>query len=455
MDGSFLQYLLFAFLGGIVLNVMPCVLPVLTMKVFHLIEHAKDDALTHKKHGIAYAAGVVVTFVVFGIFVLAVKATGEQFNWGMQFTEPGFVAALTWLVFVFGLNGLGIFEFSVSVQAEQKGGLMGSFVNGIVASVMSTPCSAPFLGTAAGFALAADAAWWHTMSVFVVIGFGLASPFVLISFVPALGRALPRPGAWMETFKHLMGFTLLGASVWLFSVLQKQIATGSASMFVAFLLLTGVAVWAIDRFGGPIHTTTRRYAVRGVSIGLLVLAGTQMIDLTPAARGGSTHVTTGGAYPTGPVVVEDHINWVPFDSAMVDAMRTANRPVFIDYTADWCANCKTNERLFIEVPRIRQVLTDTGILPMQADLTVDNDEINAWLEPFPYAGIPVYAIYMPDGTTDLLPQAITTELLAERLLAASEQYPESGFDFSSYESGPTPCEDPADADSEPELEAEP
>ena len=163
MEGSFLQYLLFAFLGGIVLNVMPCVLPVLTMKVFHLIEHANEDPLTHKKHGIAYAAGVVITFVVFGLFVLGVKATGEQFNWGMQFTEPGFVAALTWLVFVFGLNGLGVFEFSVSVQSEQKGGLMGSFVNGIVASVMSTPCSAPFLGTAAGFALAADAAWWLSL----------------------------------------------------------------------------------------------------------------------------------------------------------------------------------------------------------------------------------------------------------------------------------------------------
>ena len=453
MEGSFLQYLLFAFLGGIVLNVMPCVLPVLTMKVFHLIEHANEDALTHKKHGIAYAAGVVITFVVFGLFVLGVKATGEQFNWGMQFTEPGFVAALTWLVFVFGLNGLGVFEFSVSVQSEQKGGLMGSFVNGIVASVMSTPCSAPFLGTAAGFALAADAAWWHTMSVFVVIGFGLASPFMLISFVPALGRLLPRPGAWMETFKHLMGFTLIAAAVWLFSVLQKQIQTDAASMFVAFLLLTSVAVWAIDRFGGPIHGTARRYGVRIGVVALLVMSGTKMINLEPASRSAATHVATGGAYPTGPVVVDDHINWVPFDSSLVASMRVANRPVFIDYTADWCANCKTNERLFIEVPRIREVLTETGILPMVADLTVDNDEINAWLEPFPYAGIPVYAIYLPDGTTDLLPQAITTELLAERLLAASTQYPEASFDFSDYEASPAPCDE--EEELEPELEAEP
>jgi thiol:disulfide interchange protein len=423
MEGHLLTVLLGAFLGGMILNVMPCVLPVLTMKVFHLIEHAKEDARTHKLHGIAYAAGILATFVVFALFVLGVRATGESFNWGMQFTNPGFVATLTTVVFVFGLNGLGVFEFSVSVQSEQKGGLAGSFINGIVASIMATPCSAPFLGTAAGFALAGDAAWWHTMSVFVMIGFGLASPFVLVSFVPAVGRVLPKPGAWMETFKHLMGFTLIGAALWLFSVLQQQISTDGATGFLIFLFCVSVGVWAIDRFGGPIHGLVRRYAVRVVAIAAMAYVGTQFIDLTPPVR----HAVV--VSPTGPVVVDERINWVPFDSAMVADMRAANRPVFIDYTADWCANCKTNERLFIEVPEIRAILERTQILPMKADLTVENDEINEWLEPFPYAGIPVYAIYLPDGSVDLLPQAITTELLAGRLEAASALWPAENFSF--------------------------
>ena len=358
----------------------------------------------------------------------------------MQFTNPGFVAVLTTVVFVFGLNGLGVFEFSVSVQAEQKGGLSGSFVNGIVASIMSTPCSAPFLGTAAGFALAGDAAWWHTLSVFLMIGFGLASPFVLISFIPAVGRLLPRPGAWMETFKHLMGFTLIAAALWLFSVLQQQISTSGATGFLIFIFCVSLGVWAIDRFGGPIHGAARRYGVRVAALVFMGIAASFSLDLTPLERA-DVQVS-----PTGPVVVDGAINWVPFDSSVVAAMGTANRPVFMDYTADWCANCKTNERLFIEVPEIRALLEETQILPMKADLTVANDEIDEWLEPFPYAGIPVYVIYMPDGTYDLMPQAITTELLAGRLRAASELWPAENFDYSTF------C---VATPSEPELEPEP
>ncbi len=422
MDTHFALNVALAFLGGAILNVMPCVLPVLTMKVFHLMEQADQDPGSHRLHGIAYGIGVVGTFVGFAALVLFLRASGDMVGWGMHFANPVFVATMTAVVFVFGLNALGVFEFSVALhEGAPRQGYVGSAVNGVVASIMSTPCSAPFLGTAAGFALASGAPWWQTLVIFIVIGCGLASPFVVLSFVPALGRLLPRPGAWMETFKHLMGFTLMAATVWLFSVLQQQTASSSSSYFLAFLLIVAMAAWAVGRFGGPIHGALRRYGVRVAAIAAVVLGGVSFIDLQPPSVSAVT-VTA-----DEPVVVDDRINWVPFDSNVVLATLDAGRPVFMDYTADWCANCKANERLFIEVPEVRNALVQTQILPVKADLTVENVEIQRWMEPFPVAGIPVYVIYFPDRTYDLLPQTITTELLTTRLEAASERYPAEGF----------------------------
>lgn len=420
MDGNLLLIFPAAFLGGLILNVMPCVLPVLTMKVFHLIEHADDDEATHRMHGIAYTAGVLATFLAFSIFVIVLRASGEAVGWGMQFQNPSFVAAMIAVIFVFGLNALGVFEFTVSVQQgeKQRSGFSESFANGVVASIMSTPCSAPFLAGAAAFALTAPS--WQTLVVFQIVGLGLAAPFALVSFFPAIGRILPRPGAWMETFKHLMGFTLIAAAIWLYSVFQKQVSYESAQWFLGLLLVLGVGAWAWDRFGGPMETNRRRWIVRTVVLGSASAFAFGFVRFEPPEN------TAAEAY-SGQVVVDGEINWAPFDPAMVDAARAANRPVFVDYTADWCANCLTNERLFIEVQPIRDLLVETGILPMKADLTNEDDTILAWLDDLGRAGIPVYAIYMPDGSVDLLPQAITTELLADRLNAASAAWPPSAY----------------------------
>lgn len=425
MEGSFASYLALAFAGGVVLNVMPCVLPVLTMKVFHLIEQRDQDRASHRLHGLAYGAGVLSTFVALSAGLLVLKAGGELVGWGMQFSNPRFVAAMTAVVFVFGLNALGVFELNVSVsESGRRSGYLGSAMNGVVASIMSTPCSAPFLGSAAGFALSSAAAW-QTVVIFVTIGAGLASPFVLFSFVPGAGRMLPRPGAWMETFKHLMGFSLLAAAVWLFGVLMGQTTVASSQWFLGFLLVLAVAVWAIGRFGGPIHSTARRVVVRTLVAGATVAAALWMVDLQPReAEAATVHASDAS-------IIDGDIAWRAFDSELVMRTLAAGRPVFMDYTADWCVNCKANERLFIEVDRIREVFAQTQILPMKADLTVENEEIRRWLEPFPYSGIPVYVIYLPDQTYDLLPQAITTELLAQRLLAASERFPASSFELAS------------------------
>lgn len=425
MDLELLTTMGAAFLGGVILNVMPCVLPVLAMKVFHVIEHSAEAPRENRIHGVAYSAGILATFVLFALVIIGLRASGDSFGWGMQFQSPAFVAGLIALMFAFGLNALGVFEFSVSMSGGgTKDGYSGSFVNGVVASIMATPCSAPFLGSAAAYALGSGASWWQTLVMFSFIGLGLATPFALVSFVPAVGRALPRPGAWMETFKKLMGFSLLGAAIWLFGVLQAQIERGASTMFLFFLLLLGIALWALDTFGGLEHSFGRRLGVR-LAAACLVVGGALggLVDMSPLARPAAGFSLAGvGA----PVVVDGRINWAPFDADRVAKERGRQRPVFMDFTADWCANCKANEKLFIETERIRSVLLETGVLPMKADMTNESDELDDWLGKLGRAGIPAYVIYMPDATYDLLPEAITTEMLAERLLAAAKRFPPSG-----------------------------
>ncbi len=462
MGDSALYYVFAAFAGGVILNIMPCVLPVLTMKVFHVIEQANQSAHKTRMHGIAYTAGILVTFIAFAILIIALRASGERMGWGMQFQSPAFVAVMTSLIFAFGLNALGVFEITVSVQGGGGGeGYNSSFFNGIFASIMATPCSAPFLGSAASFALGSGAVWWQTLLMFTFIGFGLAFPFLLISFVPAVAGILPRPGAWMETFKKLMGFTLLAAAIWLFGVLQVQISRDGAQWFLGFLLVLAIALWGIEHWGGLIHTLKRRLTVRALAVVVVAFAAYGMVDLdkprkkrravavaaVPAATAGAVlanagsqqagaatartatgvHAPAPAAPVEEPLIVDGHINWAPFDSKRVAAENARKRPVFMDYTADWCLNCKTNEKAFIEVERIRSVLKKTQILPMKADMTEEDEEIEDWLDKLGRSGIPAYVIYMPDGSYDLLPEAITTDMLAKRLLAASKKFPPKVF----------------------------
>ena len=411
-----------AFLGGLILNVMPCVLPVLTMKVFHLIDQGQNDSRANRLHGMAYSAGIVASFLVFAAAIIAAKASGKAVGWGMHFQNPAFTASLAALMVFFGLNSLGVFEFTVGMSGRGgEGGYGDSFVNGIVASVMATPCSAPFLGAATTVAFAADTGWGETLALFVLVGLGLAFPFALISFVPGFGKLLPRPGAWMLTFKKLMGFTLLGAAVWLFGVMLGQVTPDAANWFLGWLLVLSVSLWAVGHWA-PLHAPTpRRIGVRVVATAVAVAAGFTMIDLERAA---SSHVDTGDA----PVVLNGRINWTSFDSSRLVLEARRRRPVFVDFTADWCLNCKTNEKKAIEVDRIRGLLTETNILPMKADWTNEDDLITRQLKKLGRSGIPAYAIYLPDGSIDLLPEGfISSAQLAERLEQASRRYPKEKY----------------------------
>jgi thiol:disulfide interchange protein len=428
MENSLLYYTGVAFLGGVILNVMPCVLPVLTMKVFHIMEKAKEDPAANRKHGIAYGAGILVMFWVFGAIVIALRAMGDNVGWGMQFQNPGFVAAMTGLMVVFGLNALGVFEINVGMGGvETGGGYWGSFVNGIIASIMSTPCSAPFLGTAATYALGSGAVWWQTQLMFTFIGLGLAAPFALVSFVPAVSRILPKPGAWMDTFKQLMGFTLLGAAAWLYGALTAQVTREAAQSFLYFLIVLSIALWAIQKLGGIEHSSRRRWIVHVGALGLTALAGWQLLGFERIQKQtvATAEPTTDGKDP--PIVVDGKIAWVAFDPGVIEQNRKRGRPVFVDFTAEWCANCKANERLFIETDTIRGDLTRTNILAMKADFTSQDEVIEEHIEKLGREAVPIYVIFYPDGTHDLLPEVISTKMLSEALSRASERFPSDKY----------------------------
>jgi thiol:disulfide interchange protein len=444
----------FALLGGIILNGMPCVLPVIMMKVFHVVEQAKHAPSINRKHGVVYAAGILLFFVGVAALAITAKAAGERFMPSTAYQFPLFGVSLTTILFVLGLNSFGVFEITVGMSVEGGSGYKGSFINGLVAAVMAIPCSAPMLGLALPVAVNPATPWFHTLGLFLAIGFGLALPFLIISFVPAVSRVLPKPGAWMNTLKKVLGFALFAATVWLFNTTVRPILSPHGSeMFLYFLVVVGVACWAYGQWGGPEHSDGRRWLVRGLTAGGSLAAALLLLDLTPHAKAGPelakdsaapvidaaaletqlgelglTKAQTEGvlAFVAGadpPVVVGDKINWVAFDETTIKANLSRNRPVFMDFTAEWCANCKTNEKLFIETETIRNVLTKTNILPMKADFTNEDAKIEKWIDDLGRAGIPIYVILHPDGHRDLLPEAITTEMLSSALERAAEKYP--------------------------------
>ena len=391
--------LCYGFLGGLILNLMPCVLPVISLKIFGFIKQASEEPWKIFAHGIAFMAGIFTWFLALGLLVVALKSGGGEVTWAFQFQNPWFNIAIGSLVFVFALNLFGVFEVVLPGRAttamDSAGsatGLVGSFFQGVFATLLATPCTAPYLGTALGFAFSQPAP--VILAMFGAVASGMALPYLLLTANPGWMKFLPRPGAWMERFKQLMGFPLLATLVWILAILGGQRGLDGVVSFAAFLLCLAVACWLYGCFCGPLSSIrTRAIAI------LLAIA-----------------FTAGGGWYFLPET-KSKIPWAPFsDSALANA-RSQGRPAFVDFTADWCITCKFNERTAIDTASVRQLLAKKQIVPIKADWTNANPEITAALKKFGRVGVPFYVIYPAENASDpiVLPELLTESILVEAL----------------------------------------
>lgn len=421
---SLLQALIYGFLGGLILNLMPCVLPVISLKIFGFIRQAGDSPAKIFRHGLAFTGGIFLWFLGLGVLVVAIKLAGGQATWAFQFQNPWFNLAISTVVFVFALNLFGVFEIvlpgraaTAISDASASHGYGGSFFQGMFATLLATPCTAPFLGTALGFAFSQSAP--VILAMFGSVALGMASPYLVLSAKPGWMKRLPRPGAWMERMKQFMGFPLLATLVWLLSILGNQKGFDAVIWAACFLLSVALACWIYGAFCGPMSgLRTRAFALTTAAV-VLVL-GTYLfifVLFTGSSREPSTARVERG----------EGIPWESFTQARLDELLAEGRGVFLDFTADWCITCKFNARSAIDRPAVRAAFQETGIIPMKADWTNSNPEITAALAKFGRVGVPFYVVYPPGGAGEplVLPELLTESMVLEALARAAAVQPSS------------------------------
>ena len=400
------------FMGGLILNLMPCVLPVISLKIFSFIAQAGESPKRIFRHGLAFAAGVFTWFLGLGLLVIALKAGGSQVTWGaFQFQNPYFVVGVSVLVFLFALNLFGVFEITLPGSAatsldhaSSRGGYGGSFFQGLFATLLATPCTAPFLGSALGFAFGQSGV--VILGMFASVAFGMSLPYLLLSARPGWRRWIPKPGTWMERFKQFMGFPLLATNLWLLWVIQTQRGSDAALLLLALFLLLGFCAWI---YGSLLASATRSRLSLWVLL-LLVLAG------------GSTVLVKriGNAAPlseSSPSGSGEGIAWVGYSPEALEALRSQGMPVFLDFTASWCLTCQFNERTAINVPAVRALMKERGITAMKGDWTNADPSITVALKSFGRVGVPL-AVYYPVGKGSapvVLPELLTEKIVLEAL----------------------------------------
>ncbi len=404
MGVTFLRAVLLALLGGVILNLMPCVLPVLAIKVFGITELAHRSRGEVLKHGFAYTAGILATMLLLAGVVVALRAAGAAVGWGFQFQEPLFVGAISIVLLLFALNLFGVFEIGfdaarLSRVGEGASGPARSFFEGLLAVVLATPCSAPFLGTAVGFAFASSTP--VIVGIFLAIGLGLAAPYLLVTGSPAWARVIPRPGIWMVHLRRGLGFALLATLVWLVWLTGRTVGTDGVAALLALLLGIAFVSWIY----GALQSSGRQTAARVVGLGVVVLAVAGLVA-SPAPGPTDPGVSGSGA-----------LEWRTFDPGAVQEELARGRPVFVDFTADWCLTCKANERFVIGDARVQAELERLGVVTFRADWTRRDETIRSELARFGRAGVPMYLLYSPrdPDRPQILPELLTVDLTLNAL----------------------------------------
>jgi thiol:disulfide interchange protein len=402
-QGGLIGVLWAAFLGGLMLNLMPCVLPVIALKILGFTQQAGQDPKRVFRLGLSFCAGVFTFFLFLAGAVIGLKSAGSGLNWGFQFQNPWILTGLTSAVFVFGLNLIGVFEITLSGGTNAalstlagKQGHTGAFMHGAFTTLLGTSCTAPYLGVTLGFAMSQPAP--IVVAIFLTIAAGMSLPYLVLTSNPTLLRFLPKPGLWMERLKQLMGFVMLAVAAWLLGVLGNARGLEAISGACAFLLVLGFCCWLL----GILHNRTL-----ALCVALLLAAGGFFLFLhTPLSTGPGSARTTNSE------------GWEVFSPERLQAERAAGRPVFVDFTADWCVNCKVNERVALGRPEVLAAFEKRGVVKLKADWTSDDPVVTAELKKFGRASVPFYLLYAPGAAEpQVLPSLLTPGIVLNALEA--------------------------------------
>ena len=389
-----------AFIGGIILNLMPCVFPVLFLKGLALVQSSGEERKQLRSHGLVYTLGILVSFWSIVAVLLILRAGGSQAGWGFQLQSPTFIAILASFLFFFALSLAGQFDLGLSLtsaggELATKPGYTGSFFTGVLATVVATPCTAPLMGAAIGFALVQPA--WITFAIFTALGLGLATPYMLLSLQPAWTKILPRPGAWMEVMKQLTAVPLFATAIWLAYVYGRLYAGGAAdpgdgvyrlSLLLGCFLVLAVAGWVLGKW--PAKWSSAIIAIALIAVGLAI----------PLYQPKDTNLV-----------------WSPYSQSALDAARKSGNPVFIDFTAAWCLSCQVNEKLVLHAKDVQQQLSDHHVTLLRADWTKYDPAITQELASLNRSGVPTYVLYpaSESATPDVLPEVLTKDLVLEAI----------------------------------------
>ena len=408
-EGSLLLYIVFALMGGFILNLMPCVFPVLSMKALSFAKNAGESVHKQRMDGIAYTVGVVSAFVALATVLIVLRAGGERIGWAFQFQQPWFLAFIVYVFFMMALSLSGVFEIGTGLMGAggslaQKKGYKGSFFTGVLATTVATPCTAPFMGPALGFALTQS--WAVAMLVFVSLGLGMALPILVLSFWPVLTRFMPKPGAWMETFKQFMAFPLYASALFFLWVLGTQVGVMGMSMVLGVCILLAFAAWLYQRrFSmGPFMRTVN-YAVGAAAlIAAVYLMQTPFLETAPLSQVATVDEDGNSTQ-----------NYEVFSTQRLNELQAEGRPVFVNMTAAWCITCLANEQTTLSTDRVKQALLDNDITYMKGDWTNEDPEITEVLERFNRPSVPLYVLYPGDTSKEpiILPQILTPGMVSE------------------------------------------
>ena len=410
-----------AFLGGLILNFMPCVFPVISLKAFGLIRHVQDRRAA-RMEGLAFLAGVVATMLLLGAALLAARAGGAAVGWGFQLQSPAVIAALALVMLVLALNMMGVFEIGLAAQrigevagngAGSRSGPLGAALTGALAIIVATPCTAPFMAGAVGAALLRPPA--EGMAIFLALALGFAAPFTAISLAPAIARLLPRPGAWMATFKQVLAFPMLGAAAWLAWVLDQQAGSAALGALLAAAVVLAFAAWLYG-LAQQRRIAGLRYQPLLVFSTLLVLGAATSLAGLPRTSDGPRQANV---VAVDKAVADKPVAWTP---QAVLAKRGQGKPIFVNFTASWCITCQVNDRAALSTSAVKDAMAKTETIYMIADSTKYNADIDQAINQFGRGGLPVYVVYPADGGAPvLLPQLLSPDIVVSALEKASKK----------------------------------